>query len=236
MNVTVRIGNSPEKEVFMNYNCTTFRSKFSKSEYQFGVEDNVTLTTFYVYVYDFQPPLWIQISFSQYPKLNLQQFFITFSSCFLLLLLVAAILWKIKQRYDMYRRRQRLFVEMEQMASRPFSQVLVEVEPKTVMAGEVKCLDLKRKKRDSPSPIALEPCFGNRAAVLSLLIRLPTGGEPYTARGQSAGLAIASALVTLGNPRKLSVDQAKADATKGGGGGGKQGRKTQSQHPDGGCL
>nr|CAH7725238.1 unnamed protein product [Callosobruchus chinensis] len=100
------------------------------------------------------------------------------------------------------------------MASRPFSQVLVEVEPKTVIAGEVKCLDLKRKKRDSPSPIALEPCFGNRlvveslyglstlrsinidlvkfertlsirAAVLSLLIRLPTGGEPYTARGQS---------------------------------------------------
>lgn len=50
------------------------------------------------------------------------------SRCFLLLLLVAAILWKIKQKYDMYRRRQRLFVEMEQMASRPFSQVLVEIE------------------------------------------------------------------------------------------------------------
>lgn len=68
---------------------------------------------------------------------------------------MAAILWKIKQKYDMYRRRQvlsptpcvllssycqhnfylqvlsqfqRLFVEMEQMASRPFSQVLVEIE------------------------------------------------------------------------------------------------------------
>lgn len=48
--------------------------------------------------------------------------------CFLALLLVAAILWKIKQKYDMYRRRQRLFVEMEQMASRAFSQVLVEIE------------------------------------------------------------------------------------------------------------
>ena len=36
---------------------------------------------------------------------------------------MAAILWKIKQRYDMFRRRQRLFFEMEQMASRPFSQV-----------------------------------------------------------------------------------------------------------------
>lgn len=37
---------------------------------------------------------------------------------------MAAILWKIKQKYDMFRRRQRLFVEMEQMASRPFSQVM----------------------------------------------------------------------------------------------------------------
>ena len=36
---------------------------------------------------------------------------------------MAAILWKIKQKYDLFRRRQRLFVEMEQMASRPFSQV-----------------------------------------------------------------------------------------------------------------
>lgn len=78
-------------------NISLFASRFAKSDHAFGVEDNVTLTTFFVYVYDFKPPLWIQISFSQYPKLNLQQFFITFSSCFLLLLLVAAALWKIKQ-------------------------------------------------------------------------------------------------------------------------------------------
>lgn len=49
--------------------------------------------------------------------------FIWIFRCFLLLLLLAAILWKIKQKYDMFRRRQRLFVEMEQMASRPFSEV-----------------------------------------------------------------------------------------------------------------
>lgn len=80
MNITVKTENSEEKLIFENTNCTTFRSKFFKSQYKFGVEENVTLTTFYVYVYDFQTPLWIQISFSQYPKLNLQQFFITFSS------------------------------------------------------------------------------------------------------------------------------------------------------------
>ncbi|KAF2897611.1 hypothetical protein ILUMI_08563 [Ignelater luminosus] len=128
----------------------------------------------------------------------------------------------------MYRRRQRLFVEMEQMASRPFSQVLVELEVKQNIDPEnaISILsDSKRKKRDAPSPIALEPCYGNRAAVLSLLVRLPTGGEPYTARGQSAGLAIASALVTLGNPRKVSIDQVKTDTKT-------KSRKSQSQHPD----
>ncbi|CAG4967185.1 unnamed protein product [Parnassius apollo] len=185
MNLTVRTRSDPtERTLFSDVNCTNFRYKFAKSEHAFGVEDNVTLTTFFVYVYDFRPPLWIQISFSQYPKLNLQQFFITFSSCFLLLLLVAAALWKIKQKYDIYRRRQRLFVEMEQMASRPFSQVCVELE-KGGGGGGV------------PAPVALEPCRGGRAAVLSLLVRLPTGG---TGRAPPlGGLAVASALVTLGH-------------------------------------
>ncbi|XP_069690268.1 attractin-like protein 1 isoform X2 [Periplaneta americana] len=213
MNVTMKAANSAERAIFTNHNCTSFRTRFNKAEHIFGIEDNVTLTTFYVYVYDFRPPLWIQISFSQYPKLNLQQFFITFSTCFLLLLLVAAILWKIKQKYDMYRRRQRLFVEMEQMASRPFSQVLVEIElrEKADLCSNANPATLRKRKKDSPSPIALEPCCGNRAAVLSLLVRLPTGGEVFTPSGQS-GLAIASALVTLGNPRKVSIDPTgKAD-------------------------
>lgn len=58
----------------------------------------------------------------------------------MLLLLLAAVLWKIKQKYDMYRRRQRLFVEMEQMASRPFSEVLVEIEN-------------RRPDAESPTPV-----------------------------------------------------------------------------------
>lgn len=81
MNITIRtLNQSQEKVLFANVNCTTFRQRFSKGDHQFGYDNNVTITTFYVYVYDFQPPLWIQIAFSQYPKLNLQQFFITFST------------------------------------------------------------------------------------------------------------------------------------------------------------
>ncbi|XP_063834386.1 attractin-like protein 1 [Ostrinia nubilalis] len=210
MNLTVRTRAEPaERTLFSDVNCTNFRYKFAKSEHSFGVEDNVTLTTFFVYVYDFRPPLWIQISFSQYPKLNLQQFFITFSSCFLLLLLVAAALWKIKQKYDLYRRRQRLFVEMEQMASRPFSQVCVELERGWVGGGKLTIFSrLKMWRKPSvPAPVALEPCRGGRAAVLSLLVRLPTGGSGRAP--PLGGLAVASALVTLGHhappaPAKLA--------------------------------
>lgn len=65
---------------------------------------------------------------------------------------------------------------------------------------------LKVKKKVNPSPIALEPCCGSRAAVLSLLVQLPTGTELYTPIGHPGGLAIASTLVTLGNPRKSSSE------------------------------
>jgi len=61
-----------------------------------------------------------------------------------------------------------------------------------------------------PSPIALEPCADQKAAVLSLLIRLPSGTLPYTPPGQS-GLAIASTLVSLGSytSRKNNVTDSR---------------------------
>ncbi|XP_039958409.1 attractin-like protein 1 [Bactrocera tryoni] len=228
MDISVKRAGFPEKFLYAGINCSTFRQRFPKTEYTFGhsPEDNSSLTTFYVFVHDFRPPIWIQIAFSQYPKLNLQQFFITFSTCFLLLLLMAAVLWKIKQKYDTFRRRQRLFVEMEQMASRPFSQVVVEIENRDnidlthTMEGITHLT--KKRKKDCPSPIALEPCSGNRAAVLSLLVRLPTGGLQHAPAGQSAGLAVASALVTLGNPRRPSIEHSKEPKSK----------RKQSQHPD----
>ncbi|XP_023034074.1 attractin-like protein 1 isoform X2 [Drosophila willistoni] len=229
MDISVKRAGSPEKLILVGVNCSTFRHRFPKTEYQFGhlPDDNSSLTTFYVFVHDFQPPIWIQIAFSQYPKLNLQQFFITFSSCFLLLLLMAAVLWKIKQKYDMFRRRQRLFVEMEQMASRPFSQVLVDIENRESIDLSLTLEGIghlsKKRKRECPSPIALEPCSGNRAAVLSLLVRLPTGGLSQAPAGQSAGLAVASALVTLGNPRRPSMDQHPKEPKS---------KRKQSQHPD----
>jgi len=39
--------------------------------------------------------------------------------------------------------------------------------------------------QDVPNPVALEPCAGNRAAVLTLLIRQPTGNDRFTPHGYS---------------------------------------------------
>lgn len=49
-----------------------------------------------------------------------------------------------------------------------------------------------------------------------------TGGQQHSPPGQSAGLAVASALVTLGNPRRPSIEHPKEPKTK----------RKQSQHPD----
>ena len=48
------------------------------------------------------------------------------------------------------------------------------------------------------------------------------GGLQHAPAGQSAGLAVASALVTLGNPRRPSIENSKEPKSK----------RKQSQHPD----
>ena len=83
---------------------TRIKRRFSHTDYPFGTPDNNT--TIHVYVYNFTPPVEIVVSFSQYLKLNLLGFFYIFLLCFLCLLIVAAVLWKVKQKYDIYTRRQ----------------------------------------------------------------------------------------------------------------------------------
>ncbi|WAR22177.1 ATRN1-like protein [Mya arenaria] len=158
------------------------------------------------------------ISFSQFPKIDLVHFFVTFFSCFLSLLIIAAVLYKIKHKYDSYRRRQRLMVEMEEMASRPFAATLLEVEQKSDQAVAEKKdtgTELRKRKRGAskPSQIALEPLHNQKAAVLSLFIQLPCGDEEWAPPGIS-GLSIGSTLISIGHQRKTSVEFPKGDKTK----------------------
>ncbi|XP_073690226.1 attractin [Garra rufa] len=170
-------------------NIKEFKDSFSNEKFDFRSNANIT---FYVYVSNFTWPVKIQIAFSQHSNfMDLVQFFVTFFSCFLSLLLVAAVVWKIKQSCWASRRREQLLREMQQMASRPFATINVALEtdeePPDLIGGNVKSV---------PKPIALEPCFGNKAAVLSIFVRLPRAPGGIPPPGQS-GLAVASALVDV---------------------------------------
>ncbi|XP_074151794.1 attractin-like protein 1 isoform X4 [Sminthopsis crassicaudata] len=193
-----------------------FRDSFSCEKFNFRGNPNIT---FYVYVSNFSWPIKIQIAFSQHNTImDLVQFFVTFFSCFLSLLLVAAVVWKIKQTCWASRRRessselmineqneeiltdvtllnnemsQQLLRERQQMASRPFASVDVAVE-----VGTEQTDFLRGTLEGAPKPIAIEPCAGNKAAVLTVFLCLPRGPSGVPPPGQS-GLAIASALIDI---------------------------------------
>lgn len=118
-------------------------------------------------------------------------------------------------------------VEMEQMASRPFSCVHMEIEdrapppitlpplpPQALQSSELRASSRRRNKpttgASGPSPVALEPLVSQKAAVLSLIFRLPCGDEDYAPPGQP-GIAVGSTLVSLGNARKSSTDHSRLE-------------------------
>ncbi|XP_077945447.1 attractin isoform X3 [Gasterosteus aculeatus] len=85
-------------------NIKEFKDSFSNENFDFRNSPNIT---FFVYVSNFSWPVKIQIAFSQHSNfMDLVQFFVTFFSCFLSLLLVAAVVWKIKQSCWASRRRE----------------------------------------------------------------------------------------------------------------------------------
>lgn len=171
-----------------------FRRIYSASDsdgWSFGTDAN---TTFFVRVYNFTTPITIQVSFAQSPPINWVLFFVIFAACFIVLLVVAGLLWMIKLRIEVYRRNQRRIDEIEHMASRPFANVKLELTTPYSAISQ------------SPTPLSIEPCSNYKAGVFTLAVRLPTGGRVTTPNGTS-GMAVASALCLL-TPAQLGVLQA----------------------------
>lgn len=90
-----------------------------------------------------------------------------------------------------------MFLEMQNMASRPFAAILLHLE-KEAVSQSVNDSFVSTKLKNNANPVAIEPCSTGRAAVFSFILRLPTGGSGSVPSGQT-GLAIASALVSLSN-------------------------------------
>jgi len=195
LNITWSVGSTAgtisgeETPIVSKTNIKEYRDSFSYEKFNFRSNPNIT---FYVYISNFSWPIKIQIAFSQHNTImDLVQFFVTFFSCFLSLLLVAAVVWKIKQTCWASRRREQLLRERQQMASRPFASVDVALE-----VGAEQTEFLRGPLEGAPKPIAIEPCAGNRAAVLTVFLCLPRGSSGAPPPGQS-GLAIASALIDI---------------------------------------
>ncbi|XP_041829617.1 attractin-like protein 1 [Melanotaenia boesemani] len=195
LNITWSVGSTAgtisgeEVPIVSKTNIKEYRDSFSCEKFGFRSNPNIT---FYVYVSNFSWPIKIQIAFSQHGNImDLVQFFVTFFSCFLSLLLVAAVVWKIKQTCWASRRREQLMRERQQMASRPFASVAVLMDVK----GE--STEVVHPVADGvPKPVALEPCCGGKAAVLTVLMCLPSGPSGLPPPGQS-GLIVASALTDI---------------------------------------
>ncbi|KAG5831216.1 hypothetical protein ANANG_G00301470 [Anguilla anguilla] len=161
LNITWSIGSTAgtisgeEVPIVSKTNIKDYRDRFSCEKFSFRTNPNIT---FYVYVSNFSWPIKIQIAFSQHNSImDLVQFFVTFFSCFLSLLLVAAVVWKIKQTCWASRRREQLMRERQQMASRPFASVDVALE---VGGDKEQTAPLRSPAEGAPKPIATEPCSG----------------------------------------------------------------------------
>ncbi|XP_061693788.1 attractin-like protein 1 isoform X4 [Syngnathoides biaculeatus] len=181
-----------EMSITARRNIKEHRDSFSCEQFRFKQRRNVT---FFIYVSNFSWPVKIQIAFSQQNSImDLVQFFVTFFSCFLSLLLVAAVVWKVKQTCWASRRREQLLRERQQMASRPFASVAVALEA---------CPDRQAWLQAAPKAIAMEPCWGSRAAVLTVLMFLPRMSCGTPPPGQS-GVAIASALADTSSQQRAT--------------------------------
>lgn len=132
------------------------------------------------------------------PHIDLFVFFSVFFSCFFLFLAKCVFLWKIKQAMDAQRSRHRHRLELQHLASRPFSHAKVLIDPDPGDAPPPAAAQAPRKaglpkpysKHSLSSdgleppcvvdkltlkPLALEPTDDGVAAVGTFLFQLPGG-------------------------------------------------------------
>ena len=117
------------------------------------------------------------------PHIDLFVFFSVFFSCFFLFLAICVLAWKIKQSVQDRRSRLRRKIEMRHMASRPFATVTIALESVQTVTLSVcnhASQSLRGIRRTAPLasasllPVAVEPTIDGNAAVVTVIIELPS--------------------------------------------------------------
>uniref|UniRef100_A0A671KI01 Attractin-like protein 1 n=1 Tax=Sinocyclocheilus anshuiensis TaxID=1608454 RepID=A0A671KI01_9TELE len=181
-----------EIPIMSKTNIKEYRDSFSCEKFSFHSNPNIT---FYVYVSNFSWPIKIQIAFSQHNSImDLVQFFVTFFSILLMYHTFPPSFFHLFLLQQLMRERQ-------QMASRPFASVAV-----TLDVGSTQIELLQGGIEGPPKPVAVEPCSGGKAAVLTVLMCLPRGASGVPPPGQS-GIAIASALIDTSQQKPMDFKE-----------------------------
>lgn len=161
-----------------------FEADFPYHEYDFDHENRFGLR---VYVYDIDSGgnnAILQVTITQQQEtIDLLEFFLTFFGCFLSLLLLAGIVWKVRNRYITFVLNRQRREERQKMASRPFSKISIF---------------LHSNNKPNPGSVAVETCANGKASVLTVLMRLPGTEDGFAPVGQS-GVCFASVLATHGD-------------------------------------
>lgn len=128
--------------------------------------------------------------------IDLFVFFSVFFSCFFLFLAACVVAWKTKQAADVRRARRRHVVEMLHMAKRPFASatILYDRDGRNCSPSSPQRKGRRNKVVNFHSdvrPVAVEPTDDGVAAVATVFIRLPGGGQA------PVKLALGSSLILL---------------------------------------
>ncbi|XP_058961853.2 attractin-like protein 1 isoform X2 [Pocillopora verrucosa] len=178
--VNITMGDNNKEEIKYGHEKVPFTTEFRYNEYEFG-SDGITIRG---YIYDIESGdegAFLRITIENLAEtIDLLEFFLTFFGCFLSLLLMAGIVWKVRNRYISYILNRQRREERQKMASRPFARVSVF---------------LHAHNKSTPGPVAVETCENGKASVLTVLMRLPGTEDGLTPIGQS-GLCFASVLGT----------------------------------------
>lgn len=190
VNLTTFFAERPEDKEVVKYKQKlvtaqeSFEAVFHYQDYEFDHEDKFGLRG-YIYDIDSRGSAILKVSFT-FPKetINLLEFFLTFFGCFLSLLVVAGVVWKVRNRYVNFILNRQRREERQKMASRPFAKVPFLLS--------------HSHQKSSAGNIAVETLENGKASVLTVLMQLPADDDGFTPVGQS-GICFASVLGTHGD-------------------------------------
>ncbi|KAJ7392446.1 Attractin-like protein 1 [Desmophyllum pertusum] len=185
LNLTTFYESNPDEgeKVMYSRELIPFQAEFPYHEYDFGLENKFG---FRGYIYDVDSngkSAMLRVTISQQPEtIDLLEFFLTFFGCFLSLLVIAGVVWKVRNRYITFILNRQRREERQKMASRPFAKVSIL---------------LHTHDKSIPGPVAVETCENGKASVLTVLMRLHGTEDGLAPIGQS-GVCFASVLGTNG--------------------------------------